>query len=192
MRGGTEAITGGREEEGNGGRTRGEGSMPVARTTTAPDLPSIHPGAYFSVRAQANRGRPLTRACAKVASGSREDPSKSTRGGNNRSTSGRKTGGQQAPPNLSFRRSKFRRNRDFGPFFSTLILARLTEVFAEQSRIGYIDFAPLDFRPPEFFSRLVIFRVTALLYPCYTRTHLDKPNIFRATSVISNRARFDR
>lgn len=43
-RDGGAAITGGREEEGSGGRTRGEGSMPVARTTTAPDLPSIHPG----------------------------------------------------------------------------------------------------------------------------------------------------
>lgn len=54
------AITDGREEEDSGGRTRGEGSMPVARTTTVPDLPSIHPGAeYFSLdlTPRASKGR---------------------------------------------------------------------------------------------------------------------------------------
>lgn len=40
----------GRAGRGTSGRTRGEGSMPVARTTAAPDLPSIRPGASAASR----------------------------------------------------------------------------------------------------------------------------------------------
>lgn len=78
-RDGGAAITDGREEEGSGGRTRGEGSMPVARTTTAPDLPSIHPGERSTPRSVRPRAASRCRRGSKGTADTRTGGPRGTR-----------------------------------------------------------------------------------------------------------------